>query len=51
MSDAQRLWSVPAQAPRDTLPSAPGIGAVQAQYSGAEHDCAFACEAARRILH
>ena len=34
MSDAQRLWSVPAQAPRDTLPSAPGIGAVQAQYSG-----------------
>jgi DNA-binding SARP family transcriptional activator len=34
MSDAQCLWSVPAQAPQDTLPPPLGVGAVQAEYSG-----------------
>ena len=34
MSDAQCLWSVPAQAPLDTLPPPPEVGAAQAQHSG-----------------
>ena len=34
MSDAQCLWSVPAQAPLDTLPPPPEVGAAQARYSG-----------------
>jgi len=34
MSDAQSLWSVPAQAPQDTLPLPPGAGAGQMRYSG-----------------
>jgi DNA-binding SARP family transcriptional activator len=36
MSDGHYLWSVPAGAPRDTLPPPPGAGAAQAQYPGAE---------------
>jgi DNA-binding SARP family transcriptional activator len=34
MSDAQCLWSVPAQVPQDTLPPPLGVGAAQAEYSG-----------------
>lgn len=34
MSGAHCDWSVPVQAPRGTLPSAPRVGAAQAQYPG-----------------
>jgi DNA-binding SARP family transcriptional activator len=33
MSDAHRVWSVPAQAGRDNLPSAPGVGGLQTRCS------------------